>query len=567
MIHASRNSLIMMTLLVALVLVVFGQGMRHGFTNLDDNLYVSANPALDYELSPSGLHWAFTTRLGNLWMPVTWISFLADRQFFGSEPGPYHRTNILLHLLNTLLLYWIVRRRSGTLWRAGLVAALFAVHPLHVESVAWVAERKDVLSGFFFLLTIRFYLEYSRRPHIIRYMITLLCFALALMSKPMVVTLPVILLLIDYWGFDSQRPLSRLLLEKIPFFALSIALAVITYLLVRTREIGAPDPITLAERLGQAMVFYAIYLGKAFWPTNLSVFYPPESLHFPVWRIAMSALILVVITIWTRQRRHRLPTVWIGWLWFLVMLLPVIGIVQGGMQQMSDRYFYLPSIGLFLMVAWLAAAPVTSSRWLVTGMKPGLHRFLCRAIPVAAIVVVAASAFVSFGQVRVWRSSETLFTHALQVSESDYLSHMNLGVVLDDAGRSAEALPHLQRAVALRKDPLYQFNLANTLSHLGRYAEAIPYYRGAVRLQPDFPTAHNNLAIALSNTGDWTGAGRQFQLAVNQDPDYAGAYYNLGLVQLNAGRSAEAAASFRRTLELDPNHTGAKEQLRQLQGR
>ena len=564
MVRRALFSLILMTLLAVLCLAVFGQGVRHGFTNLDDNLYVSANPELEQGLSPSGLRWAFTTRRVNLWMPVTWISFLADRQFFGSDPGAYHLSNILLHMLSTLLLYRILHRWAGTLWRAGLVAALFAVHPLHVESVAWVAERKDVLSGFLFLLTIWFYLAYGRRPGFIRYLAALFCFALALMAKPMVVTLPVVLLLIDYWNPRPRRPLRRLLLEKIPFLALSAALAVVTYLLVQTRQIGAPDPTPLAERLGQAAVFYTMYLGKLFWPDRLSVFYPPESLHFPLWRILVSTLALAAVTAaaWLvrRQDRDRLQPVLIGWLWFLVMLLPVANIVEGGMQWMSDRYFYLPSIGLFIAAAWLLA-------WLAEGLgtaSPRLRR-LFPLVPVVAVAAVLLAAVGSFGRTRLWRSSETLFTHALQVNEEDYLSHMNLGVMLDEAGRSAEALPHLRRAVELRKDALHQFNLANALSHLGLHAEAIPYYRAAVRLQPDFPTAHNNLAISLVNTDDWAGAGEHFQAAVDQDPDYAGANYNLGLVQLREGQATEAAASFRRTLELAPGHRDAREQLQRLE--
>jgi protein O-mannosyl-transferase len=545
----STQSLVLMILLAGVCLVVFGQGTGHEFTNLDDDQYVAANPYLEQGLSPAGLRWAVTTRRCNLYMPVTWISYLADRQFFGPEPAAYHRTNILLHLLNTLLLYLILRRLTGSLWRPALVAALFAVHPLHVESVAWVAERKDVLSGFFFLLTIRLYIGYGYRPTVIRYLISLLCFMLALLSKPMVVTLPVVLILIVVWKAPRPRPMRRLLAEKIPFLFVALGLALTTYLLVQTRATGAPDPIPLGERLGQAVVFYTLYLGKMFWPTNLSVSYPPEGLHFQWAQILFSTLVLTALTVmgWLTRKQFRRP--WLGWLWYLVTLLPVAGIIQGGMQLMSDRYFYLPSIGLFVAVVFLAAR--------VAHAHPWLHRV----IPVLAILAVMMAAIGSYRQTRVWQNSETLFAHALEINPDDYLSHMNLGVVLNEAGRPGEALPHLRRAVELRPNALHSFSLANTLSHLGRYDEAVPCYRDALRFEMEFPKAHNNLGIALAKTGVWDRAGEEFQLAVDQDPDYAGAHYNLGLIRMREIRMGEAAASFRRTLELAPDHHDAQAQL------
>lgn len=542
----------MMILLAGLCAAIFAQTTGFELTNLDDNLYVTDNPALERGLSPAGLRWAFTTRLGNLWMPATWLSYLADHRFFGADPGAFHRTNLLLHLLNTLLVYLLLRRLTGGLWRAALIAALFAAHPLHVESVAWVAERKDVLSGFFFLLSLRLYVAHQARPGALRYLGALLVFALALMAKPMTVTLPVVLLLLDFRDPARRRPLRTILLEKIPFFALSAALSVITYRLVQTRDIGAPDPVPLLERVGQAVAFVALYLGKTFVPLHLSVFYPPEGLHFAWPRILVWAVLLIGLTGAAWQTRRRLGDAWLGWLWFLVMLAPVLGIVQGGMQLMSDRYYYLPSIGLFLAIATLLRALV--------------ERRAALRLPVAALAVAAvlAAAWAAHGQTGVWRNGGTLYRHALAVDQDNYLAHANLGVMLDDAGRSGEALPHLRRAVDLRGDPVYRFNLANALSHLGRYAEAVPYYRAALRLQPEFPTAHNNLGIALVNTGDWTAAGDQFRLATQQDPGYAGAWYNLGLVLIREGKREQATAAFARTLRLQPDHAGAAQQMRTI---
>ncbi len=540
-------------LLIALGAGVFTQTLQFGFTNLDDNVYVADNAALEQGLSAGGIGWAFTNREANLWMPVTWLSFLADEQIHGLDPRGYHLTNLLLHLATVFLLYVLLRGWTGVVWRAALVAALFAIHPLHVESVAWVAERKDVLSGFFFMAALRVYLGRGGPLTARRYIGTLICFALALMAKPMVVTLPVLLLLIDCSGPGERRPLLRLLLEKIPFLLLAAAMSIVTFLLVQARDIGAPDPIPLFERIGQAIAFYALYLGKMFYPVGLSVFYPPEGLHFEWARIAAWALLLISVTGAAWRLRDRLPMVWMGWLWYLVMLLPVVGLVQGGMQLMSDRYFYLPSIGLFVALAWLLNEAVQQRTWL---------RWPVVTLAVAAVLAGAALAH---RQTAVWRDSGTLFRHALEVNEENYLAHLNLGVMLDDAGRSVEALPHLRRAVELRQDAVHHFNLANVLFKLDRTAEAAVHYRAAVKRQPEFPEAHNNLGIALARMGDLRGAHAHFETAIEQQADYAGAWYNLGLVQLREGKTSAAAASFRRTLELDPGHLGARRRLGALQ--
>lgn len=555
----SRNpmaNLVVPLALVLLTVAVFWQVTGFELTNLDDNRYIPQNPALEQGLSPGGVTWAFGNRIANLWMPVTWLTFLADQQFFGATPAALHRTNLLWHLASTLLLFFLVRRISGALWRPALVAALFAVHPLHVESVAWVAERKDVVSGFFFLAAINCYIGYDRRPAAWRFAVVMLVFALALMAKPMTVTLPVVLLLIDFRprgaGEPPRRPLRQILPEKIPLLLLSAAAALLTWRIVQTRDLGAPDPVPLLERLGQAISFYALYLGKMFAPVGLSVFYPPETLDFPWPRIAIWAVLLISLTGAAWRLRDRLRVVWLGWLAYLVMLSPVAGVVQGGMQLMSDRYFYLPSLGLFIAGAWLARAAVDH--------RPRLRW------PVAALLsaAVLAAAVGAYRQTRYWRDSGTLFRHALVVNEANYLAQMNLGVMLDNRGRTREALPYLQRAVELRRDPIHLFNLANVLSKLGRTPEAIGYYRAAVGLQPEFPEAHNNLGIALAQEGQTSEARRHLELAVEQQPDNAGSWYNLGLVQLKEGRSSAAAASFRRTLELQPGHHEARQRLDSL---
>ena len=552
---------LLLVILVGLVAGVFWQSLSFDFTNLDDNRYVLDNPALEKGLSPEGLRWAFTTCHENLWMPLTWLSFLADHQFFGTAARGYHATNLVLHLFNTILVYFLMWRLPDTArrarWAPFCVAALFAVHPLHVESVVWVAERKDVLSGFFFLLSLRFYLGFRQGLTAPRYVLALVFFALALMSKPMVVTLPVVLLLLDFSRLDGRRPLGRLLLEKVPFLLLSAGLALATYLLVQTRESGAPDPVPLLDRLGQAVIYYSLYLFKAVVPADLAVAYPPAGLARPWFVELLLALGLAALTWGAWSLRGRVRPVLLGWLWFLVMLTPVLNVVQGGMQVMSDRYFYLPSIGLFMAGAWLVAW--LQERWAARAS------WLRPVLVVGGVGVVALFTMVAHVQTRVWRNSETLFEHALAVTDDNFVAHGSLGAFLSDAGRDAEALPHLQAAVSLRGgDPLYRFNLANTLVRLGRNREAIPHFRQAVGRRPVFPEAHNNLGIALGQDGRWDEAGRHFRLATEQDPGYAAAWFNLGLVQLQRGQLSEARNSFRTCLHHDPGHDRAARELARL---
>ena len=562
--------LIPLALLAGLVLVIFLQALSFDFTNLDDNRYVPENPALQHGLTGQSLGWAFTTSHENLWMPVTWLSFLLDAQLYGISPRGFHATNVVLHLLNTVLLYFLLWRIPGTAsrarWAPLWVAALFAVHPLHVESVAWVAERKDVLSGLFFLLTLHLYVRGGSSPGRPLFWAALAVFALALMSKPMVVTLPVVLLLLDYLGRNGEpsrdKSWGRLALEKIPFFAVAVTVSAITYHLVQIRDQGAPVAVPLLERLGQALTYYALYLVKAVAPVSLAAIYPPASVRFglPVQLACLAALALLTWGAWAL--RHRARPVPAGWLWFLVMLAPVLDVVQGGMQVMSDRYFYLPSIGLFLALAWLAAT-VAETR----GEGPAWLKqaWLRPAGLAAAVAMVAVFTVMAHAQARVWRDSETLYRHALAVTQGNDKAHGNLGSFLGDQGRYAEALPHLQAAVDLHGgEALYCFNLANTLVQLGRFAEAVPHFRQAVRLQPEFPEAHNNLGIALGRIGQWEEAGRHFALATRQDPGYAAAWYNLGLVQMQAGQGAQAVHSFRQCLRHDPGHQGAARELARL---
>lgn len=542
-------------LLALLCLGVFLPAASFEFTNLDDDVYVVRNPALGSGLSAEGLRWAFTTRHGDIWMPATWISFLADHQLGGGGPAAFHSTNIALHVANTLLLFLLLRRLSGALWRPVLVAALFAVHPLHVESVAWVAERKDVLSGFFFLLALLLHTARGAGvpPGRAAALGAIACSAAALMAKPMVVTLPAVLLLLDHWNPGARPPLRRLLVAKLPHLALAAAVAAVTWHLAQVREAGAPAPLAMTVRIAQAIGYVALYLARMARPVDLSVSYPPEGLLFAPAQVALAAIVVAGLSAAAWLGRDRLRAAWLGWLWYVVMLLPVLDLAQGGMQLMADRYFYLPSIGLFIALAWLAGA--------AAGRRASLR------LPVVALAVaaVAALSVLAQRQVLVWRDSRALFTHALQVNEADYLAHLNLGKALEAAGRLPEALPHLQRAAALRPAPLYLVNLADALRKLDRHEEAIPAYREAIRLRPEFPTAHNNLGNSLVAVGDWAGAAGHFEVAVGQDPRYADAACNLALVRLREGRLGEAAAGFRRALELEPGHARAAQMLARLE--
>ena len=525
--------------------------VRHfDFVNFDDPEYVRDNPHVRAGLTTQGLAWALASTESANWFPVTRLSYLLDAQLFGMRAGPHHLTSVLIHSLAALCLFAFLRRATRARWPCAFVAFLFAVHPMHVESVAWVAERKDVLCAFFWFLALWAYVRYAERPGAGRYLLALLPFCLGLMSKPMIVTLPLVLLLLDVWPL-RRRPA---LWEKTPFFALSAAGAVVTYLVQRgSGAVEALAAFPFGLRVENALVSYVVYAAKIFWPTRLAVFYPYPS-EIPLWQAGLAALALAGISIPVLRAWRSRPYLAAGWLWYLVTLAPVIGLVQVGAQARADRYTYVPMVGLSIMLAWGAAD------WL---------RRAPRLRPAAAVLAVAAclaSAALAGAQVRHWKDSQTLFEHALAVTDGNYLAHHNLGVALSEMpGRLPDAIAQYRAALAIRPDSArVHTDLGNALSKLpGRAPEAVAEYQAALRISPDSAIPHNNLGNTLAKIpGRLPEAIAEYRAALGIDPDYAEAHNNLGfaLAQM-PGRLPDAIREYREALRIRPDYAEAHANL------
>ena len=625
----SRKPLLCICLFLALsTLAVYWPITRHEFVNYDDTDYVTANPYVQAGLTAKGLAWAWHSEVARNWHPVTMISHMLDCQLYGMKAGWHHLTNLLFHIANAVLLFLLLWRMTGAIWRSGFVAALFALHPLHVESVAWVAERKDVLSTLFFLLTLWAYVRYAetqeRKPkgrdrnpqspihnHQPRYYwFALGFFALGLMSKPMLVTVPFVLLLMDFWplqrlqlpalrgsvlkvqgsGFKGAAPagqpqplaarpaatFSRLAWEKFPFLLLSAASCVVTF---RVQQSGGAvldvGNLPVGARIANAFMSYVRYLGKMVWPEGLAALYLRNA-PWPSWEAGLAALAVLTMSaaaIWLARRR---PYIAAGWFWYLGTLVPVIGLVQVGMQTMADRYTYIPLIGMFIVLAWGGCELV--NQWQVPAFGLGI----------AMGLVLAACMFLTRKQVACWRDSETLFRRMIAAVEGNYMAHYNLGnlysrqdrlpeavrqyeaalsaepnyaeahnnlgAVLLRQGRFDDAVVHYSSAVRLKPEYLYYFNLANALVDAGKPAEAIPTYQQALRLNPNASQAHHNLGLVLQAQGQAEAAIAQFRAAIQFQPDYESAEHNLANRLADAGRLDEAIAHYQAALRLDPSH-------------
>jgi tetratricopeptide (TPR) repeat protein len=552
--------------LVLATVAVYGQLRNHQFINFDDNVYVTDNAAVQSGLTLRGIVWAFTTLHAGLWIPLTWLSYMGDSQLFGLHPGAFHLTNLFLHLANTLLLFLWFHRTTGALGRSFLVAALFALHPLHVESVAWVTERKDVLSTFFWLLTMWAYLWYAANRGMKRYLLVLAGFSLGLMAKPMVVTLPLVLLMLDYWplgrwpgrgptvagpGAYPGVSIKHLLWEKAPLLALAALVSVVTIFAQRTA--GAVMPlanIPLKMRLANALVAYVSYMGKMVWPLHLAVYYPYPKHIWLWWQVAAPALGLLGISVLALRGAWKYPYLPVGWFWYLGTLVPVIGLVQVGTQGMADRYTYVPLIGLFIIVAW-GMVDITS-RW----------RAARTFLPVGAGLVLGALVLCTWLQVRHWQDSISLFEHSLRVTENNRLAQNNLGAALFSQGQVDQAMAHYREALRLQPDCAGAHNnLGVALAKQGQVDQAMAHYREALRLQPDYAEAHNNLGLALAKQGQVDQAMAHYREALRLKPDYAEAQDNLGAALFSRGQVAEAMAHYREALRLKPDYAGAHNNL------
>ncbi|MDB6064959.1 MAG: Tetratricopeptide 2 repeat protein [Pedosphaera sp.] len=535
-------------------LFLYSPATAFGFLGYNDPDYIANNSHVRDGLSLSDMLWAFTTFRDGSWQPVTWLSHMLDCQLFGLSPRLHHLTSLLLHVANTLLLFGLLKRMTGAVWRSAFVAALFAWHPLHVETVAWIADRKDVLSTFFWLLTMGAYLRYVEKPGQNRYLLMLACFALGLMTEPMLVTLPFVLLLLDCWplqrltGASSpatpqvpQLPLSRLAMEKAPMFAPAVISSAVTILaLPRGHTLAWIQSVPLNLRITNALAAYSSYLRKMFWPADLAVVYPlPAS--WPLWQWLGGGLILLAVSLAVLALRRQRPYLAVGWFWFVGTLVPVIGLVQFEPQAMADRFSYLPLIGVFIMLAW--GVNELTAAW--TNRRPILAT-------TGALALLSCMALTVY-QLRPWKNTVALFNHALDVTTNNAVAHGNLALALDAAGKPDEAMTHYQAALRLLPDsPFALYLMGLKLAHQGNYPGAIEHYNAALRQQPDAPSVHYNLANIFTSQGKLDEAAAHYTEAIRLEPDAEDAHNNLGIVLVKLNRLDAAADHFKTALSLNP---------------
>lgn len=569
--------------LIVSTLLVFWQVGNFDFVNYDDNFYVYENPNVLNGLSGDSFIWALTTNYKGYWQPLTWLSLIINSQLFGPGPGGFHLVNVFLHLASTLLLFAVLKKMTGSIWQSAFVAAAFALHPMHVESVAWIAERKDVLSTLFLLLTLTAYINYVKyTPHLtgrntnsmkkrplLWYLLALLLFLLGLLAKPILVTVPFLLLLLDYWplgrfdqersrkassrkkhkslsAHDKRRILYRVIIEKIPFFVLSAVSVVVTFLTQRAGGlIVGINKIPLMERIINALFSYAAYIGKLFWPFNLAVNYPFNSntvadttiVELLLYILLLAGVSLVVF--YFRSRRKYMP---VGWLWFLGTLIPVIGLVQFTGSSHADRFTYIPYIGLFIMISW--GLPDLLAKW----------RFKKHALAITAVIALTALGIIAYRQTGFWKNGITLFSRATRVTNDDYFSHYNLGVAFEKDGRLQDAADSLNQAIRLKPDFMEaNYNLGNVYTNLGRYDDAIQAYQQAVKLKPDFADVYYNLGNANLTLRRYQEAIEAYRQAIKFKQNFADAYFNLGSAYLDLGYYQEAIEAYRQLLRMTPD--------------
>ncbi len=605
------KKLIASLLLAIAVITIYWPVTDHQFINFDDDLYVTDNAQVKAGLNIEGIKWAFQLNDRGYWQPLTWISHMLDCELFGVDPAWHHFHNAMIHLANSILLFFLLYLLSGGFYKSLLVAAIFAVHPLNVDSVAWIAERKNLLSTFFWILSIVLYKRYVDKVNLARYALVLTSFFLGLMVKPMLVTLPFVFLLLDYWPLKRTRyelqpslkstavwcnnaefqptPISKLVIEKIPFLFLSfgsVCLAVYS-----TRQIGeiiAVDAVPIKLRIGNGLISYVCYVGKMIWPLNLAVYYPfPESI--PPWLSRCAAILLVAVMVLCFRFLASRPYLTVGWLWYLGTLVPVIGIVQGGLwPAMADRWAYVPLIGLYIIISWGIAD--IAEKW-----RKGKPLLI-----LSVISVIVIFGFVSRVQLRHWENSATLFEHALVVTDNNYVARNNLGNALATEGHLDTAISHYMESIRLKpdhakahnnlgialakqgklSDAVIQYseairinssyaqaynNLGAALTEQGQIDTAIQNYELALELKPGYAEAHNNLGVALKKHGRITEAAEHYYRATYLDPGYAAPHYNLGLAYFQFGKIKKSIFHFRKALQIDPSHKDAQKNLKLAQ--
>jgi protein O-mannosyl-transferase len=580
--------------------LVFGQTIGHQFVTYDDPQYVYENAKVAAGLSPESVLWAFTHTVGGNWHPLTVISHMLDCQLYGLKPVGHHFTNVLLHTIAVILLFLVLRRMTGTLWQSAFVAALFAIHPLHVESVAWISERKDLLSAVFFMLTLGVYIRYVHKLSFTSYILVLLVFAFGLMSKPMLVTVPFVLLLLDYWPlkrFPSETSVKhrhrrtvencantrRIFLEKIPLLLFSFGSCAAT-LLAQRHFIDPIGHLSLMNRFSNAAVAAVVYLRQLVWPFGLSVFYPHPRHSLSILQVLVAALFLIAVSAAAFMCRRRNPYFLTGWFWFLGMLVPVSGIIQVGEQAHADRYMYLPQIGLYILVTWFVADTVSSWR----------HRRILLATAVASSIALLM--YPAWKQTSYWRDGRALWTHALAVNPQNDTAHISLcdldlrenrlddaifharkaleirpdsadaesrlGVALSAYGQNEEASIHFKKALETRPDrPRVHYNIATLFLKSGHVDEAIAEFQKELQIQPEFVEAHNNLGIALTSKGELGEALAHFQKALELDPHLPKVHHNIAMILLRQGQLDQAIAHLQKELQVNPASAEAHNDL------
>ncbi len=541
---SGKQKIIVYLTLTVLTLAAYWQVTHYDFVNIDDPYFVTLNSHIQSGLTPDVIRRAFSMTFDDYWMPLSRLSYLLDFRLYGLKAGGYHFNNLVLHILSALMLFWVFQRMTGRIWPSAFVAAFFALHPLHVESVAWIAERKGILNAFFWILTLCCYVRYTEKPGAAGYLIVLSSFILAMMSKPMVVTLPFIMILLDRWPLNRYEtkqgnPLLWQLKEKAPFIVLFAVFSLITIFFTHNRQSAQYLPLT--ERIANAAVSYVAYLEKTFWPRDMAVFYPFPS-HVPLMWFAEASLLLIMISFAVTISRRRFGYLFVGWFWFIIVLSPVIGIFQISLAapfSMTDRYHYLPSIGIAVILAWGIPALFAN--------KNIRKKILFPAGTVFLILMTA----LTWQQVRYWKNSITLFSHAVQVTKHNALAHNNLAYALLETGNPKEAIAHYSEALRITPDNVLSYtNRGNAYAIVGDTGRAIEDFNEAIRRQPDCASAYYNRGNLYNNLGQDKPALENFNKVISLLPDFAMAYIRRGIIYLNQGEKSLGCRDARKACEL-----------------
>ena len=551
----SQKKFLIAFILVLLILLVYWQVKDFNFAGYDDELYITENLHVQSSLTCENIKWAFTTFKAGNWHPLTWLSHMLDIELYGLNPMGHHWTNLQFHIANTLLLFFILFKMTGALWRSAFVAALFALHPLHVESVAWVAERKDVLSTFFGMLTISAYIMYVKKRNLFRYSLVFIFLSLGLMAKPMLVTMPFVLLLLDFWPLerlkyyspDQSSKLFSLIYEKIPLFIPVTISSILTIL--AQKKVGALysfEALSVKTRIANAFVSYTDYIIKTVWPQNLSIFYPHPFGMLSLWYVFLVALAIAVISFFSIRSFKQHPYVAVGWFWYLGTLVPVIGLIQVGAQGMADRYTYIPLTGLFIIAAW--GMPDLLKKW-------HYNRII---LVIFSTIIIFAFSTRSYFQIRHWENSTAVFKNAVTVTNKNWLAYNNLGLALMRKGKLNDAVLNYKKALQIRPDYLTALdNIGLALYRLEKFEEAYNYYMEALKIDPKHAGVHNNIANVLTALGKLEEAIKHYKKAILIDPEFAEVHYNIANVLVTQGKLEKAEFQFKETIKKDFKHSNA----------